>query len=35
MKRTFQPNNHNRKKNYGFFARNLSGTGIMNLRRAK
>ena len=35
MKRTFQPNNHKKKKNHGFFARKLAGTGIMNLRRSK
>lgn len=35
MKRTFQPNNHKKKKTHGFFARKLAGTGIMNLRRAK
>ena len=35
MKRPFQPNNHKRKKNHGFFARKLAGTGILNQRRAK
>ncbi len=35
MKRPFQPNNHKKKKNHGFFARKLAGTGILNQRRAK
>ena len=35
MKRTFQPNNHKRKKNHGFMKRKLKGTGIKNLRRKK
>ena len=35
MKRTFQRNNHKRKKNHGFFARKLKGTGIMKFRRKK
>lgn len=35
MKRTFQPNNHKKKKIHGFFARKLAGTGILNSRRAK
>ena len=35
MKRTFQPNNHKKKKIHGFFARKLAGTGIINQRRAK
>jgi len=35
MKRTFQPNNHKKKKTCGFFARKLAGTGIVNKRRAK
>ncbi len=35
MKRTFQPNNHKKKKKHGFFARKLAGTGIINLRRSK
>ncbi len=35
MKRTFQPNNHKKKKKQGFLARKLAGTGILNKRRAK
>lgn len=35
MKRPFQPNNHKRKKNHGFFARKLYGTNVINKRRAK
>lgn len=35
MKRTFQPNNHKKKKVHGFFARKLANTGILNKRRAK
>ena len=35
MKRTFQPNNHKKKKVHGFFARKLADTGILNKRRAK
>ena len=35
MKRPFQPNNHKKKKNHGFFARKLAGTGILNKRRQK
>ena len=35
MKRPFQPNNHKRKKNHGFFARKLAGTNVINKRRAK
>lgn len=35
MKRTFQPNNHKKKKKQGFFARKLAGTRIANERRAK
>ena len=34
MKRTFQPNNHKKKKIHGFFARKLAGTGILYNRRA-
>lgn len=35
MKRTFQPNNQKKKKDHGFFARKLAGTGVLNKRRAK
>ena len=35
MLRPFQPNNHKRKKDHGFFARKKAGTGVMNKRRAK
>ena len=33
MKRTFQPNNRNKKKKHGFFAR-IKGS-VLNKRRAK
>ena len=35
MKRTFQPNNHKRKKVHGFRKRKENGTNILNLRRKK
>ena len=35
MKRTFQPNNHKKKKVCGFFARKQKGTNVVNNRRAK
>ena len=35
MKRTFQPNNHKKKKVHGFRARMLAGTDVINKRRAK
>lgn len=35
MKRTFQPNNHKRKKDHGFRARKEAGTKVTERRRAK
>lgn len=35
MKRTFQPNNHKRKKISGWLKRKLAGYKVVNRRRAK